>query len=596
MKQRHNRIIALAAALMMTAGALVSCGSEDKSSDKNDNAVSGSKTSVSAPASGNSGSTSKTENTPETRNGEKTDDNYTSPDGSTEAEIIMPSENMAKSEMAYDALGGSRDMITIGSAGGEEYKNFTENGFKLVSEAPLSTFSTDVDTASYTNVRRMLNSGLVVYPDAVRTEEFINYFNYDYPEPTDDYPVSITTELSDFNDKGTKLLLVGLKAKEIKQETRPSMNIVLLIDVSGSMYSENKLPLAKTAFKVLAENLDANDRVSIVTYSGMEKIVLEGAKGSEYDRIAAALDSLEASGSTAGEAGIKMAYKLAEKNFIKGGNNRIVMATDGDLNVGISSEEELKKLVEEKREGGVNLSVLGFGTGNLKDDRLEALADNGNGNYSYIDSEREAKKVLVAELQGTLFTVAKDVKAQIRFNPETVSAYRQIGYENRALNDEDFTDDTKDAGDMGSGHTVTILYEIVPAKGVLGSNGGADIGIDVNTAPAENGDPETLATVSIRCKQPDDDTSTEISKKVGVSEYTEKKPANLAFAYCVAGFADFLRKGSESSFTTDHLLEELVGRKLVNDEYREELVELIKMAETIYKDYTPIDYPNDNTD
>ena len=333
----------------------------------------------------------------------------------------------------------------------EEYAKYTENGYKLVADYPLSTFSTDVDTASYANIRRMLLNGETVNPDAVRTEEFINYFNYDYPQPSGEDPVSITTELSDcpWNSEW-KLMLVELKAEDIEDTDRPPRNLVFLIDVSGSMMDQNKLPLVQQAFAMLAENLDKNDRISIVTYAGEDKVVLEGETGDNYTKITDALDSLEAGGSTAGEAGINRAYNIAEEYFIEGGNNRIILATDGDLNVGVSSAEELTALVEKKREGGVYLSVLGFGTGNLKDDRLEALADNGNGNYSYIDSLSEAEKVLVAEMRGTLYTVAKDVKIQVEFNPLNVAAYRLVGYENRLLEDEDFTDDKKDAGDMGS--------------------------------------------------------------------------------------------------------------------------------------------------
>lgn len=477
----------------------------------------------------------------------------------------------------------------------EEYAKYTENGYKLVADYPLSTFSTDVDTASYANIRRMLLNGETVNPDAVRTEEFINYFNYDYPQPSGEDPVSITTELSDcpWNSE-SKLMLVGLKAEDIEVTERPPMNLVFLIDVSGSMMDQNKLPLVQQAFAMLAENLDKNDRISIVTYAGEDKVVLEGETGDNYTKITDALDSLEAGGSTAGEAGINRAYNIAEEYFIEGGNNRIILATDGDLNVGVSSAEELTALVEKKREGGVYLSVLGFGTGNLKDDRLEALADNGNGNYSYIDSLSEAEKVLVAEMSGTLYTVAKDVKIQVEFNPLNVAAYRLVGYENRLLEDEDFTDDKKDAGDMGAGHSVTALYEIIPVKGVLGSSGssGIELKYQKNTSSAEVKDTKEsgaeinqsgelqkeLLTVKLRCKSPEKNDSREIQNAVRVDSYTEEMPSNLAFAACAAEFAMYLKGSEYSDIKPNEILDTLNKYDLITDKYREEFADLAARA------------------
>ena len=477
----------------------------------------------------------------------------------------------------------------------EEYAKYTENGYKLVADYPLSTFSTDVDTASYPNIRRMLLNGETVNPDAVRTEEFINYFNYDYPQPSGEDPVSITTELSDcpWNSE-SKLMLVGLKAEDIEVTERPPMNLVFLIDVSGSMMDQNKLPLVQQAFAMLAENLDKNDRISIVTYAGEDKVVLEGETGDNYTKITDALDSLEAGGSTAGEAGINRAYNIAEEYFIEGGNNRIILATDGDLNVGVSSAEELTALVEKKREGGVYLSVLGFGTGNLKDDRLEALADNGNGNYSYIDSLSEAEKVLVAEMSGTLYTVAKDVKIQVEFNPLNVAAYRLVGYENRLLEDEDFTDDKKDAGDMGAGHSVTALYEIIPVKGVLGSSGssGIELKYQKNTSSAEVKDTKEsgaeinqsgelqkeLLTVKLRYKSPEKNDSREIQNAVRVDSYTEEMPSNLAFAACAAEFAMYLKGSEYSDIKPNEILDTLNKYDLITDKYREEFADLAARA------------------
>ena len=333
----------------------------------------------------------------------------------------------------------------------EEYNAIKENSYMSVAANPLSTFSIDVDTASYTNLRRMINDGDYIDTDAIRIEEMINYFNYDYPAPNAGEPFSVNTEMADcpWNDE-TKLLLIGLQAEEIDMSERAPMNVVFLIDVSGSMYDEDKLPLVQKSFSLLTENLTPQDRVSIVTYAGSDRVVLEGADGNNKEEIIEAINAREAGGSTAGADGINTAYEIAEKYFISGGNNRIVLATDGDLNVGISSESELTKLVEKKRETGVFLSVLGFGTGNIKDNKMEALADNGNGNYAYIDSVLEAKKVLVEEMGGTLFTIAKDVKFQVEFNPQYVSEYRLVGYENRLMNDQDFYDDTKDAGEICS--------------------------------------------------------------------------------------------------------------------------------------------------
>lgn len=316
----------------------------------------------------------------------------------------------------------------------EEYNSIEENGYISVSSAPLSTFSADVDTASYANIRRMIYDGDDIPPEAVRIEEMINYFDYNYSDPDGNEPFGVYTELSDCPwNKNAQLFMVGINTKSYDSilAKRQPMNIVFLIDVSGSMYSYDKLPLVQKSFSMLTDNLSSRDRISIVTYAGTDEVVLEGADGNDRERVLDAINSLEAGGSTAGAAGINTAYDIAEKYFIEGGNNRVILATDGDLNVGLSSEAELTELIEEKRESGVFLSVLGFGSGNLKDNKLEALADHGNGNYSYIDSEREAQKVLVDEMSGTLFTAAKDVKFQIEFNPENVKGYRLIGYENR---------------------------------------------------------------------------------------------------------------------------------------------------------------------
>ncbi len=346
----------------------------------------------------------------------------------------------------------------------ESYAGLAENGYKDPLRDPYSTFSIDVDNASYSNVRRFINLGQEVPADAVRIEEMINYFKYDYPKATGEHPFSVYTEagICPWN-KGHYLLHVGLRGKDIDKDELPPSNLVFLIDVSGSMDQPNKLPLLKSAFGLLVSELRAEDRVAMVVYAGAAGVVLESTPGNNKEAIMQALDKLQAGGSTAGGAGLTLAYKIAEKNFIKGGNNRIILATDGDFNVGVSDNTSMEKLVEEKRGLGVYMTVLGFGMGNIKDDKMEIIADKGNGNYAYIDNIQEARRVLVQEFGGTLFTIAKDVKFQIEFNPAYVKAYRLVGYENRMLADKDFNDDTKDAGEMGAGHTVTALYEIIPA-------------------------------------------------------------------------------------------------------------------------------------
>lgn len=463
----------------------------------------------------------------------------------------------------------------------EEYNSTTENGFKSAANNPLSTFSIDVDTASYSNVRRMIEYGSNIDPDAVRVEEFINYFSYDYSEPTTDDPFSVTTELSDcpWNDDA-KLLLVGLKAKDIDMSKREPLNLVFLIDVSGSMFSEDKLPLVQKSFTMLTENLGEDDRISIVTYAGEDKVVLKGTSGADKEKIIAAINGLEAKGSTYGEAGINRAYELAEKYFIDGGNNRVILATDGDLNVGLSSQEELTKLIEEKRESGVFLSVLGFGTGNLKDARMEALADSGNGNYSYIDSELEAKKVLVEEMAGTLYTVAKDVKIQVEFNPANVRGYRLVGYENRALADRDFADDTKDAGEIGAGHTVTALYELILNDG---SAYNPDLKYQQNDEPTQpvsfnNGEySDELLTVSLRYKQPDGDTSKKLSVPVSKDVYTAKMPTNMTFAAAAAEFGMVLKNSAyKGSASCGQILDIIENYSYQGDEYKTEFVYLVR--------------------
>ena len=482
----------------------------------------------------------------------------------------------------------------------EEYSQWEEQGFNTVLKAPLSTFAADVDTASYSNLRRLINSGyeLDELPQgAARIEEMINYFSYDYDAPKGMEPFGVTTQISTcpWNDDA-KLLMIGLKTEDIDYSQAPPSNLVFLLDVSGSMYSDDKLPLLQESFGLLAENLTKKDRVSIVTYAGDDRIVLNGVRGDETKKIKKALDALEAGGGTYGSKGIETAYKLAEEHFIEGGNNRIILATDGDLNIGLTSEEELEELISEKKESGIFLSVLGFGTGNIKDNKMETLADKGNGNYAYIDSLREANKVLVEEMTATLLTICKDVKFQVEFNPEVVESYRLLGYENRALAKEDFNDDTKDAGEIGAGHSVTALYEIVLTdsnydlalsdindlkyseqyKAMLGKQLGLTAPEMKDVANWEDiGNIEWL-TISIRYKKPAEDESNLLQYPVGSECYTNSPSDDFIFAAAVAEFG-LLASHSEypEGASLKHVEKALKSIDL-SDEYKAEFLELVQ--------------------
>lgn len=461
----------------------------------------------------------------------------------------------------------------------EEYEAIDENGFRKVLDKPLSTFSIDVDAASYSNMRRFIQNGSLPPKDAVRIEEMINYFSYDYKKPTGKNPFSINTELARAPWNSDHLIVqVGLQGKRIEMENLPASNIVFLLDVSGSMSSPNKLPLLRSAFKMLANELRPQDKVSIVVYAGAAGLVLEPTDGNDKKKIMGALDNLQAGGSTAGGAGIKLAYKIAKEQFINGGNNRVVLATDGDFNVGASSNAEMERLIEEKRKDGVFLTVLGFGMGNYKDSKMEKIADKGNGNYAYIDNMKEAKKVLVNEFGGTMFTIAKDVKIQVEFNPGVVQAYRLIGYENRKLNDEDFNDDKKDAGELGSGHTVTALYEIIP----VGIESEFVKDIDPLKYQTKNNpiamDSDELMTVKFRYKEPDGDTSKLISETV--ENKIGKASSNLNWSMAVAGFGMLLRdseyKGKLSYARVLNLAKAYVGTDKFG--YRREFIDLVDLA------------------
>ncbi len=470
---------------------------------------------------------------------------------------------------------------------GEEYETITENTFLTPSEYPLSTFAIDVDGASYSNIRRMIMDGRLPVKDAVRVEEMINYFNYDYQQPRNEEPFSVHTDIgpSPWNPEH-QLVQIGIKGKEIHTDDLPPSNLVFLLDVSGSMGSTDKLPLLVKGFKLLVSQLREQDLVSIVVYAGSSGLVLPPTSGDQKEKIISALDDLYAQGSTAGGDGIKQAYKVALKNYKQEGNNRVILATDGDFNVGVSSTSELVKLVEEKREQGIDLSILGFGTGNLKDSKMEQIANNGNGNYYYIDNLLEAKKVLVSEMGGTLHTIAKDVKIQVEFNPENVKAYRLIGYENRLLANEDFNNDEKDAGELGAGHTVTALYEVIP-EGVPISNNLLPVDplkYQGQISEAQSKYSNELLTVKLRYKNPNEDQSSLITEIIYNSETTDLNE-NLKFASSVASFGMILRdskfKGSSSFEMVQQLAKESKG--VDENGYRAEFIKIVELAELLYK-------------
>ena len=472
------------------------------------------------------------------------------------------------------------------SMANESYSEISENEFKYSMKDPLSTFSIDVDAASYSNVRRMINQGYAPQKDAVRVEEMINYFSYDYPSPKGNNPFSISTEVSDcpWNEQH-KLVHIGLQGKKISTDNLPPSNLVFLIDVSGSMGSYNKLPLLKKSFALLVDQLRPEDRVAIVVYAGAAGCVLESTSGKEKGKILSAIKKLQSGGSTAGGAGINLAYKIALDNFSKDGNNRVILATDGDFNVGASSDNDMEKLIEEKRKSGIFLTVLGFGMGNYKDSKMETIADKGNGNYAYIDNIMEAKKVFVNELGATMFTIAKDVKIQVEFNPAKVSYYKLIGYENRILDAQDFNDDTKDAGELGAGHTVTALYEIVP------------IGVKSNIAPSIDllkyqkvedkynlVSSDELLTVKFRYKDPKGTES-----KLIIQELYDKSVKlndasnNFKYSAAVAEFGLLLRDSKyKSSSNYAHVVKLAKSAKGIDEYgYRTEFIRLVETMELL---------------
>ena len=469
----------------------------------------------------------------------------------------------------------------------EEYDRIQENGFKSVADTPLSTFSIDVDPASYSNMRRFINRGELPPADAIRTEELVNYFSYDYPKPTGNDPVKITVEAGTCTwNTAHRLVRIGLKAKEIPTEQLPASNLVFLIDVSGSMWGANRLDLVKSSLKLLVNNLRNKDKVAIVTYAGSAGVKLEATSGGDKQKIREAIDELTAGGSTAGGAGIHLAYQIAKKDFISDGNNRIILCSDGDFNVGVSSAEGLEQLIEKERKSGVHLTVLGYGMGNYKDRKIQVLAEKGNGNHAYIDNLQEANRVLVGEFGATLHTVAKDVKLQVEFNPSQVQAYRLIGYESRLLKDEDFNNDAKDAGDMGAGHTVTAFYEVIPA-GVKNEYVGKVDDLKYQKKAKMTLKPtgsDELLTVKLRYKAPDKDVSRKMELPF-VDNKGDSVSSDFRFASAVAMFGQLLRD-SDFKGTADYdKVIKLAKQGLNNDErgYRREFIRLVEAAKGLEK-------------
>lgn len=496
---------------------------------------------------------------------------------SNEAALMEPSAN-ATSKMILSSPPQQRNA--------ETYKEIKENSFVAVAQQPVTTFSADVDRAAYANVRRIIGYGQIPPKDAVRIEEMVNYFDYDYPAPEEGSasPLRVSPELAPAPWNPNHLLLrIGLQAKKIDLAKAPPSNIVFLIDVSGSMDEDNKLPLLKSSFKMLLGQLRPDDKIAIVTYANGTKVALPSTSVKDKEKIIKVLDNLYASGGTSGGKGIQLAYEQAQKSFIKNGNNRIILATDGDFNIGINNTTDLEKFIEKQRESGIYMSVLGFGIGNYRDDMAETIADKGNGNYAYIDNITEAKKVLVNELSGTLFAVAKDVKLQLEFNPKYVKEYKLIGYENRMLANEDFTNDKKDAGEIGAGHTVTALYELVPSDGKVAQSLRYQ-SQELN----EKGKGNELGFLKIRYKDPKvkDAKSVEITEPLVFNKKALKETStDYRFAASVAEFGILLRDNSNKANATYDQVIELAEGAIGKDPegYRKEFVRLVKSVKMLPK-------------
>jgi len=508
-------------------------------------------------------------------------------------EMAMMRASVAREEARMDMAAPAATLFTANQGlpgrynpnfNTESYAHIQENVFLLAATNPLSTFSIDVDRASYANVRRFIHDGIRPPIDAVRIEELVNYFPYDDPPPNGRVPLAIHTEVAPAPWQPLhRLVRIALKGRAVDMTEAPPSNLVFLLDVSGSMNSPDKLPLLKTAFGLLVDQLRSEDRVAIVVYAGAAGLVLPSTPGSEKEDILDAIQSLEAGGSTAGGAGLKLAYKVAAEHHIEGGNNRVILATDGDFNVGVSSDSEMIRLIEDKRSQGTFLTVLGFGTGNLKDSKMEQIADHGNGNFSYIDSALEAKKVLVSEMGGTLLTIAKDVKIQVEFNPSRVAAYRLIGYENRLLAAEDFADDTKDAGELGAGHSVTALYEVIPVgvDSPVAVRGVDSLRYQATGSRPEAGASDELLFVKLRYKEPDEAESRLLD--LPVMDRTGAGSRDFRFASAVAAWGMLLR---DSEYCQGFGLDDVVrlARDAMGEDeegYRSEFVRLVETAQTL---------------
>jgi Ca-activated chloride channel family protein len=505
---------------------------------------------------------------------------------------IVTDEEISESKIDVQTQEGIKDDGIISlekkNFNTEDYDNIVENKFLAATQNPLSTFSIDVDEAAYSNVRRYLENGSIPPAGAVRIEEMINYFDYDYTKPVNGDPFTVNTEIADCPwAPQHKLVHIGLQGKEIPVDNLPTSNMVFLVDVSGSMDEPNKLPLVQASMKMLVDQLREKDKVAVVVYAGSAGLVLPSTSGANKTKIKEAIDNLEAGGSTAGGEGIKLAYKTAKENFIKNGNNRIILATDGDFNVGASSDDDLVRMIEQERKSGVFLSVLGYGMGNYKDNKMQQLADKGNGNHSYIDNINEAKKVLVNEFGSTLFTIAKDVKIQIEFNPAKVQAYRLVGYENRMLASEDFNDDTKDAGELGSGHTVTSLYEVIPVGVKDDFSKSVDpLKYQSNDKKIVSSNTNEIMTIKLRYKQPDEDVSKLITHSV-IDNHTELASTsnNFRFSAAVAEFGLLLRSSEFRQQASYSQVVNLAKSAKGTDDngYRSEFIRLVQAATSLAK-------------
>lgn len=503
---------------------------------------------------------------------------------SKQAKPYAPKRDRTAADMGY-AVAKLTDSQTIAN-NTEDYSYIQENRFLQAAQNPLSTFSIDVDAASYSNMRRFIKNGQLPPPDAVRIEELVNYFHYDYDDPAGAHPFEVFTEIAECPwQPKHKLLHVGMQGKRIETQNLPASNIIFLIDVSGSMDDINKLPLLQSSFKLLTDQLREQDKVAIVVYAGAAGVVLPSTSGDQKQKIKEAISQLRAGGSTAGGQGIKLAYDIARQNLIEGGNNRVILATDGDFNVGASSDADLVRMIEKERESGIFLTVLGFGMGNYKDNKMQQLANKGNGNHAYIDDISEAKKVLVGEFGGTLFTIAKDVKIQIEFNPAKVNGYRLIGYENRLLNKEDFNDDKKDAGELGAGHTVTAIYEIIPAGVQSEFLASVDpLKYQPNEQTQKTTASKDMCTIKLRYKKPDGDKSQLLEKPVlDAGTPIDRASENLRWAAAVAEFGMLLRNSefkAQANYT--HCLQ-LAEKAKGSDEqgYRRQFIEMIEVVKSL---------------